>query len=76
MSGHWLIAPVLVPAVAAALLVLLRPLAVQRTLSLASCVILIVVAVRLAVEADGGALTVYALGNWRPPFRMARHVSG
>ncbi len=68
MSAHWLIAPVLVPAVAAAILVLLRPLALQRMLSLASCAVLILVAVRLAVDADGGALSVYALGNWRPPF--------
>ncbi len=68
MSAHWLVAPVLVPAVVAAILALLRPLPLQRALSVSSCAVLIGVAIYLLIGADSGAHSVYALGNWRPPF--------
>jgi multicomponent K+:H+ antiporter subunit D len=67
--NHWMIAPLLLPAFAAGVLALLRPpIAVQRGVSLAVCVALLLVAVRLLLDADAGVQTVYALGNWRPPF--------
>jgi multicomponent K+:H+ antiporter subunit D len=67
--SHLIVAPVLLPALAAGLLALLRPaMLVQRAVSLAVCVALLFVAVTLLVQADAGIHTVYALGNWRPPF--------
>ena len=68
MNAQWLIVPVLLPAVVAAVLALVRPLALQRLLSVASCAALVGIAGHLLASADSGALTVYALGNWRPPF--------
>jgi multicomponent K+:H+ antiporter subunit D len=67
--SHWILLPVLLPALAAALLALLRPsIAVQRGVSLAVCLALLVIAVRLLLEADAGVASAYAVGNWRPPF--------
>ena len=63
------IAPIVLPALAGALLALLRPgIRVQRVVSLVSCVCLLLIAVNLLAQAASGAYTVYALGNWRPPF--------
>ncbi|HZP88185.1 MAG TPA: monovalent cation/H+ antiporter subunit D [Burkholderiales bacterium] len=65
----WPVLPVLLPALAAAGLVLLRAhLVVQRAVSLIACIALIAIACRLLVEADSGSQIVYALGDWRPPF--------
>jgi len=68
VNAQWLIVPVLLPAAVAALLALVRPLALQRIFSVAGCVALLGIAVHLLANADSGDLTVYALGNWRPPF--------
>jgi multicomponent K+:H+ antiporter subunit D len=63
------IVPVLLPAFAAAVLALLRPrIAVQRGVSYAVGVVLLMVSARLLLDADAGAQMAYALGNWRPPF--------
>ena len=68
--SHWIVAPVLLPAVLAALLTLsmrTNP-ALQRVFSLAGCVALLAIALGLAVAAAGGGISVYELGNWAAPF--------
>jgi len=67
---HLPILPFLVPLLAAAVLMLLhaRPLAVQRAVSLASALAGLAFALMLPGEASHGALSVYALGDWPPPY--------
>jgi multicomponent K+:H+ antiporter subunit D len=63
------ILPVLVPFVAALLMLLVGGrLPVQRGLALLSVVLTLLVAVQIVFAADTGALTVYKLGNWPAPF--------
>jgi multicomponent K+:H+ antiporter subunit D len=67
--NHWIVAPVILPAIAAALLVLLRlSLPAQRTLSLAVTGLLVAISVGLVVTAGEGGYGSYELGNWRAPF--------
>lgn len=70
--NHWPILPVLLPAVTAALLALVQPRAsLARAASLASCALLVGVAVKLLLIAADGEPRVYALGDWPPPFGIA-----
>ncbi len=68
--SHWIIAPIVLPAMLAAFMVLVarhnRPL--QRTLSVAGTLALVGVALGLLVRAAGGEITVYLLGDWSAPF--------
>lgn len=68
--SHLPVLPVLVPMVAAILLLLLPGLrsTPQRLLSLASVLALAVIAVLMLVVASDGAIRVYRLGNWSAPF--------
>lgn len=67
--GHWIIMPVVLPALAAAALVMLRPgPRVQRMVSLAVCSALALLAAWLTSVAAQGSHHVYALGNWPAPF--------
>jgi multicomponent K+:H+ antiporter subunit D len=68
--SHWIIAPIVMPAVVAALIVLTvrHNLFLQRTASLASATALAVIAVSLMLSADTGVIEVYRLGNWPAPF--------
>lgn len=67
--NHWPIVPIVLPAVTAALLVLLRPALVwQRAISLVATAALLVTAILLAVDADSGRVAVYALSDWPAPF--------
>lgn len=69
--SHWIIMPVVLPALAAALLIMLRPRpAMQRLASLAVCAALAVLAAWLASVAAQGSHHVYALGNWPAPFSI------
>jgi multicomponent K+:H+ antiporter subunit D len=63
---HLTVLPVLLPLLTAALLLLVerRGVAVQRALSGAGLLGLVVVAALLVAEADRGATTVYLLGDW------------
>ncbi|MDZ7710383.1 MAG: monovalent cation/H+ antiporter subunit D [Roseovarius sp.] len=68
--NHWIIAPVVLPAVLAAIMTLSmrhHP-ALQRVFSVAGCAALLAIALGLAVEAAGGGIGVYELGNWPAPF--------
>src|SRR5262245_53394789 len=69
--NHWIIAPVLLPAATAGLLMLAGntlPLGVQRSLGLLAAVALLAVALVLLGQSAGAGQQVYALGAWRPPF--------
>ena len=67
--NHWIVAPIVLPAFAGALLVLLRPsLVVQRIISVAVVLALVAIAVGLVGGAVDGNYQSYALGNWPAPF--------
>ncbi|MFA5580395.1 MAG: monovalent cation/H+ antiporter subunit D [Paracoccaceae bacterium] len=67
---HWIIAPIVIPAVLAAIMVLAMRgnLFLQRVFSGAAAVGMLVLALGLLVQAAGGTITVYELGNWPAPF--------
>lgn len=68
--SHWIIVPVVLPAVLAAILTLsmrYHPL-LQRVFSVAGAVAVLLVALGLLAEAATGAIRVYELGNWPAPF--------
>jgi multicomponent K+:H+ antiporter subunit D len=68
MSG-WIIAPLLIPAMAAALLLLLRRAPnLQRQVSLAATALLCLVSIRLFMLAVEGDVLSYRLGDWPAPF--------
>jgi multicomponent K+:H+ antiporter subunit D len=68
--SHWIIVPVLLPAVLAGLIVLAMrgDIVLQRVFSLAGSVALLAVALALFTAAAQGAPEVYRLGNWPAPF--------
>jgi multicomponent K+:H+ antiporter subunit D len=67
--NHWPILPVLLPALTAGLLALANPRPSRaRVVSLASCLLLLGLAVKLLLMAGDGEQRVYALGDWPPPF--------
>jgi multicomponent K+:H+ antiporter subunit D len=70
---HWIVAPVLTPALAAALMVLVgeRRLRAQRALGVASCVALVVIAADLVVRSLSGIVLPYFVGSWQAPFGIA-----
>lgn len=68
--NHWIIVPVVLPAVLAPFIVLLlrRDLILQRVFSVAGTVALGLVALALFDAAAGGAIEVYELGDWPAPY--------
>ncbi len=68
--SHWLIMPVLLPMVAAILMLLTARLGrtVERTISLLSMLGLVAISVTLLNTTLGGDYQVYAVGNWVAPF--------
>ncbi len=70
MTNPWLIAPVAIPAMTAAFLVLAlrHSLAAQRVVSVAATFCQLAVAIGLYVIASDGELRTYLLGNWPAPF--------
>lgn len=67
---HWLIAPVVLPAMLAPFIVLAARyhIGIQRVLSLAGVLALVAVALGLALQAADGTITLYRLGDWAAPF--------
>jgi len=67
---HWLIAPVVLPALLAPFIVLAARyhIGIQRVLSVAGVVALIAVALGLAMQSADGTITLYRLGDWAAPF--------
>jgi multicomponent K+:H+ antiporter subunit D len=70
MSSAWIIAPVLLPAVIAPILILLRrnDPPVRRAVSISAAAGLVVLAVALYALASDGAPRAYLLGAWKAPF--------
>ncbi|TNF36820.1 MAG: monovalent cation/H+ antiporter subunit D, partial [Gammaproteobacteria bacterium] len=68
--NHLPILPILMPAIAGSLMVLLtlQSLAVKRILSGVATVASLAIALWLWHETRDGVIHVYALGNWAPPF--------
>lgn len=68
--NHWIIAPVVLPAILAPFIILAARyhLGIQRVFSVAGVVALIAVAAGLAWEASDGTVTLYQLGDWAAPF--------
>jgi multicomponent K+:H+ antiporter subunit D len=68
--SHWIIAPIVLPALLAALIVLVarHHIATQRILSLAGTVALTLIALALIGNANTGIIEVYDVGNWPAPF--------
>ena len=68
--NHWIIAPVLLPALVAAVIILaLRyQVSTQRVFSVASTVALVGIGIGLLVHSMSGQIDVYELGNWPAPF--------
>ncbi|MFZ5740117.1 MAG: monovalent cation/H+ antiporter subunit D [Pseudomonadota bacterium] len=68
--SDWIIAPILVPAVVAAFLILAmrHDLAGQRAVSVGAAVLSLGIAAWLYVEAAGGPPVSYRLGDWPAPF--------
>ena len=73
MTTHWIVAPILVPAAAAALMLLAgdRRLRAQRFIAFASCIALVVVAADLLVRSLSGIVLPYFVGDWQAPFGIA-----
>jgi multicomponent K+:H+ antiporter subunit D len=68
--SHWVVAPIVLPAMMAAAMVLVmrHHLRLQRTFSVVSVSFLVAIALGQALQAAGGAITVYDLGDWPAPF--------
>lgn len=68
--NHWLILPILIPAVVAALLTLAvrHDLVLARTFSLGTMVSLVILGMLQLGAAAEGSTQTYALGNWPAPF--------
>lgn len=68
--NHLVVAPIMLPAVFAALTVLgkRRTLSLARGVSIGGCTALVAIALALLFKADSGAIEVYALGGWQAPF--------
>ena len=68
--NHWIIAPIILPAFVAPLLVLAmrRDIKLQRVFSFASTFALFAIALTLLHQAASGAPQLYLLGNWPAPF--------
>jgi len=68
--SHWIIAPVILPALLAPFIVLAARyhIGIQRVFSVAGILGLIAIAAGLAWQASDGTVTVYQLGDWAAPF--------
>ncbi len=68
--SHWIIAPVILPALLAPFIVLAARyhIGIQRVFSVAGVLALIAMAAGLAWEASDGTIILYQLGDWAAPF--------
>ncbi|QFT57622.1 Na(+)/H(+) antiporter subunit D [Sulfitobacter sp. THAF37] len=67
---HWIIAPVVLPAMLAPFIVLAARyhIGIQRVFSVAGVLALITIAAGLTWQASDGTVTLYQLGDWAAPF--------
>ncbi|MBL4808264.1 MAG: monovalent cation/H+ antiporter subunit D [Rhodobacteraceae bacterium] len=68
--NHWIIAPVLLPAVLAPLIAaaMRHDVTLARVFSMAGTVALVAISLGLVGVASSGEITIYELGNWSSPF--------
>ncbi|KIP97832.1 MULTISPECIES: monovalent cation/H+ antiporter subunit D [Pseudomonas] len=68
--NHALILPILIPLFTGSLLLIRSQLSLtaKRWISLLATWALVPLSAWLVLQADSGALQIYALGNWQPPF--------
>ena len=68
--SHWIILPVLLPALVAPFIVLAARyhIGIQRVFSVVGVLGLIAIAAGLAWQASDGTITLYQLGDWAAPF--------
>lgn len=68
--SHWIIVPIVLPAMLAAAMVLImrNHVVLQRIFSIAGIAALLCLALAQAWQAAGGTITVYELGDWSAPF--------
>ncbi len=67
---HWIVAPIILPALVAPFIVLAARyhIGIQRVLSLAGVLALVAVACGLAWQASDGTVTLYQMGDWAAPY--------
>lgn len=67
---HWLIAPVVLPALLAPFIVLAARyhIGIQRTFSVVGVLALIAIALGLTTQVFDGSILLYQLGDWAAPF--------
>ncbi|MFK7940364.1 MAG: monovalent cation/H+ antiporter subunit D [Roseovarius sp.] len=67
---HWIIAPVILPALLAPFIVLAARyhIGIQRALSVSGVLALIAIAASLAWQTSDGSVILYQLGDWAAPF--------
>ncbi len=68
--NHWMILPILLPAVVAPLLAMItrHDIVLARVFSVGSTVLLLILGLMSLNIASSGETLTYALGNWAPPF--------
>ncbi|UKV13935.1 monovalent cation/H+ antiporter subunit D [Thalassospiraceae bacterium SW-3-3] len=68
--GHWIVVPIVLPAVMAALIVLAvrHDIVLQRIFSITATVALVAVTLSLVIFANNNNPEMYALGDWPAPF--------
>lgn len=68
--NHWIILPIVLPSLLAPFIVLAARyhIGIQRVLSVAGVLALIVLNLALAWQASDGTITLYQLGDWAAPF--------
>jgi multicomponent K+:H+ antiporter subunit D len=68
--NHLIAAPIVLPAIIAAisLLGMRRTLKLGRSVSIAACLALLLIALTLLLQAEDGTVSAYALGAWQAPF--------
>lgn len=68
--GDWIVVPIVLPAVMAALIVLVvrHDIILQRVFSITATVALVAVSLSLLIFANGHGPEMYALGDWPAPF--------
>ncbi len=67
---HWIVAPVILPALGAPFIVLAARyhVGIQRVLSVAGVLALIAIALGLALHTSDGTVILYRMGDWSAPF--------
>ena len=67
--SHLLVLPIVLPALTAALLLLMgRQLAISRVISFIASALLVLIGIQLFQDANSGAIQTYVLGDWAAPF--------